>query len=165
MTTTCPIESRKDRLIQERVNDPYKTKRKPPEPSVCPFCNAVFKDGRWQWLESWPVDSHKEICQACQRVRDDYPAGLVTMSGDFVSTHKTEILNLARNHEQGERAQHPLHRILKVEERPDSVVVSTTDVHLPKRIGDALRRAFKGQLETHYDEGSCFVRVNWHRKE
>lgn len=111
------------------------------------------------------MDSHQEVCQACRRVRDDYPAGRVTMSGDFVRAHKMEILNLARHHEQDERAQHPLHRIIKVEERPDSVVVSTTDVHLPRRIGDALRRAFKGRSETHYDEGSCFVRVNWHRKE
>ena len=99
--TTFFTESRKDRLIHERIHDPYKATCKPAEPSVCPVCNAVFKDGRWQWLESWPVDSHQVICQACQRIRDNYPAGLVTMSGDFIKTHKQEVLNLARQHEQG----------------------------------------------------------------
>jgi hypothetical protein len=28
---------RKNRLIHERVDDPYKTNSKPPEPTVCPF--------------------------------------------------------------------------------------------------------------------------------
>jgi hypothetical protein len=128
--TTFFTESRKDRLIHERIHDPYKATCKPAEPSVCPVCNAVFKDGRWQWLESWPVDSHQVICQACQRIRDNYPAGLVTMSGDFIKTHKQEVLNLARQHEQGERAQHPLHRILNIEEHPYTLVVATTDIHL-----------------------------------
>jgi len=159
--STFVTEPRKDRLIHERVHDPYKTRHKPPEPSVCPVCHAVFKGGRWQWLESWPTDSHKEICQACRRIRDNYPAGLVTMNGDFVKTHRVEVLRLARNEEKAERDQHPLHRIIQVEERPGGVVVSTTDIHLPRRIGEALRRAYKGRLELHYEKESCLVRVNW----
>jgi hypothetical protein len=159
--TTYLTESRKDRLIHERVHDAYQTTRKPREPSVCRVCSAVFKGGRWQWLESWPADSHPEICHACRRIRDNYPAGLVTMSGDFAKSHKVEVLNLARNEEQAERDQHPLHRIIKVEERPEAVVVSTTDIHLPKRIGQALHRAYKGRLELQYEKASCFVRVNW----
>ncbi len=128
---------------------------------MCPVCNAVFKDGRWQWLESWPVNAHREICQACQRTRDDYPAGLVTISGELVQTHRAEILNLIRNHENGERRLHPQHRIIKIEEQSAAMVVSTTDMHLPKRIGEALRHAHKGRLHLHYDKESCFVRVNW----
>jgi len=34
---------RMDRLIHERVHDPYKIKSKPPEPTVCPVCNASSK--------------------------------------------------------------------------------------------------------------------------
>lgn len=160
MTTSCN-GSRKDRLIHERVHDPYKTAQKPAEPSVCPKCNAVFKGGRWQWLESWPTEAHKVICQACRRIRDNYPAGLITMSGEFVKANETEVLNLARNEEKAERELHPLHRIIKVEKRAAAVVVSTTDIHLPKRIGQALRRAYKGRLEVHYEKASCFVLANW----
>lgn len=107
------------------------------------------------------MDSPREICQACQRIRDHYPAGVVTVSGDFIKTHKQEVLNLVRHLEQGERARHPLHRIISIEERPDQVVVATTDIHLPKRIGQALQRAYKGTLGLHYDQAGCFVRVNW----
>jgi hypothetical protein len=161
MTTSYISKSRKDRLIQERVHDPYKARQKPPEPSVCPTCKAVLKDGRWQWLASWVEVSHKELCQACQRIRDNYPAGQVTVRGDFARKHKAELLNLIRNHEQGERALHPLHRIIRIEERPEVMVVSTTDIHLPKRIGEALRHIYKGRLDLHYDKECCFVRVDW----
>jgi len=163
--TMMIAESRKDRLIHERNHDPYKTTRKPSGSSVCPACNAVYKDGHWQWMESWPLDAPREICQACQRIRDNYPAGYVSMSGEFARTHREEVVNLARNHEQGERARHPLHRIIRVEEHPDTVVVTTTDIHLPKRIGQALQRAYKGSLDVHYDLEGCFVRVNWSSNE
>jgi NMD protein affecting ribosome stability and mRNA decay len=159
--STYLAESRKDRLIHEHVHDPYKTTRKPAEPTVCPICRAVFKGGRWQWLETWPTDAHQEMCQACQRTRDNYPAGLVTISGSSARTHREEILNLVRNQETSERAMHPLHRIIRVEEHPDAITVSTTDIHLPKRIGEAMHRAFKGQLDVRYDKETCFVRVNW----
>ena len=157
--------SRRDRLVREHIHDPYKTKSKYPEPTVCPVCNAVYRDGRWQWADSWPADSRQALCQACQRTKDNYPAGVVTLRGGFAMRHKAEILNLARNLEAEERAQHPLHRIMKSEELPNSIVLSTTDIHLPRRIGDALHNAYKGELELGYSLESCFLRVNWTREE
>src|SRR5258708_14721838 len=142
--TTHFAGARKDRAIQEHVHDPYFKRRKPPEPSVCPVCHAVFKNGRWQWLNSWRMNANEEICQACCRIRDNYPAGLITLSGEFVRTHKAQALNLVRNLEKLERALHPLHRIIKIEEHRGDVIVSTTDIHLPKRIGEALHHACKG---------------------
>lgn len=159
--TMILAESRKDRLIHERNHDPYRTNRKPSGSTVCPLCNAVFKDGHWQWLGAWPLNAPREICQACQRARDNYPAGSISMTGEFAETHKQEVLNLARNHEAGERARHPLHRIMRVEEHPGETIVMTTDIHLPKRIGQALQRAYKGSLDVHYDVEGCFVRVRW----
>jgi hypothetical protein len=151
--------------MHERVHDPYKTTHKLPEPSVCPVCNAVFKDGRWQWADSWPAEAHKETCQACHRTKDGYPAGVVTLTGAFIHGHKMEILNLARHREKEENAEHPLHRIMKIEEHPESIVIKTTDLHLPQRIGEALQHACKGDLNMHYDEEGYFVRVNWRREE
>jgi hypothetical protein len=40
-------------------------------------------------------------------------------------------------------------------------VISTTDIHLPRRIGEALKRAFHGELDMHFDEAGYFVRVDW----
>lgn len=156
--------SRRDRLIQERVHDPYKNRHKPPEPSVCKVCHAVFCGGRWQRAEAWPLDAHPTLCQACQRTRDDYPAGVITLTGSFVCAHKDEILGLVRHHEQEENAEHVLHRIMRLEEGPASVVIQTTDLHLPRRIGEALRRAFKGELHLQYEGEGCFLRVNWRRE-
>ncbi len=159
--TKCSTEFRQDRLLHERVHDPYKSSAKPKEPSVCPVCHAVFQAGRWQWLEYWPLDAHREICQACQRVRDNYPAGFLTLSGAFIKHHRQGMFNLVRHQEQAERTRHLLHRIISIEEYPEKLVVATTDVHLPKRIGRAVHRAYKGRLELHYDKQGCFLRANW----
>lgn len=164
MRTATPAAARMDRLIHERVHDPYRNRHKPPEPSVCPDCKAVFRNGRWQWSESWPLDSHQIRCQACQRIRDNYPAGLITLKGGFVKGHREEIIALARNLEKEENANHVLHRIMGIEEGPAALVMKTTDIHLPRRIGDALRRAFKGELELRYEEEGCFLRVDWSRE-
>jgi len=97
-------------------------------------------------------------------MKDRYAAGLVTLTGRFVAQHKAEILNQVRHIEQSEMADHPLHRIMKIKERPDSIEISTTDIHLPRRLGEALHRAHKGKLFLHYCDETCFVRVNWTRE-
>ena len=48
-----------------------------------------------------------------------------------------------------------------IESRPEGLVISTTDTHLPRRIGEALKHAYHGKLELHYDQGEQFVRVTW----
>ena len=30
-------------------DDPYRAAAKPPEPTECPECHAVFNEGRWTW--------------------------------------------------------------------------------------------------------------------
>ena len=163
-TVENPARTRRDRLLHEMIHDPYKTKSKLQDHTVCPVCNAVFLNGRWQWADSWPLNSPKELCQACHRTKDDYPAGLLTLTGAFVRANKTELLNLARHHEQEENAEHPLHRIMRIEEHPDSLVIKTTDIHLPQRIGEALRHAYHGELDLHYDEEGYFARATWRRE-
>lgn len=79
--------------------------------------------------------------------------------------HKAEILNLARHQEQQEKREHPLHRIMQIEEKPDSIVIKTTDIHLPHSIGEALRHAYKGSLELRYTEEIYFIEVKWSRDQ
>lgn len=157
-----PTPPRGDRLLRERVHDPYKTRRKLPEPTVCPQCGAHFHGGRWTWDEA-PAGAHEEVCQACHRTNDRYPAGVLTLAGGFLAKHRDEILNLARNTEETEKAEHPLHRIMAVEETPEATEITTTDIHLPRRIGEALHRAFEGTLDFHYEEEAYLIRVNWTR--
>lgn len=143
--------------------DPYKRIEKSHEPSVCPQCGAVYHEGRWHW-STRPADAKEELCQACHRINDHYPAGIVTLRGPFVEQHRAEMIRLARHQEEAEKNEHPLNRIIDIEEAPEQIVINTTDIHLPRRIGEAQKRAYRGKLEFNYDEDGYFVRVNWQRE-
>lgn len=153
------------RSQKDHILDPYKSTTKMHEPTVCPQCGAVYQHGRWQWMQR-PEGAETTLCQACHRINDHYPAGIVTLSGPLVAAEKDEIIRLARHQEQAEKPEHPLNRIMSVEEEAsDRLAISTTDIHLPRRIGEAMKRAYKGDLSEHFDEGGYFVRVIWNRPE
>jgi len=151
---------RHDGLFQEQVHDAYKAKGKLQEPTVCPQCGAVFHGGRWQWLPA-PANAHKETCPACHRIHDQYPAGFLTMQGEFFQSHRDEIMHLVHNHEKREKAEHPLKRIMEVADKGDATMVTTTDIHLARGIGEALHHAYQGKLEYHYNPEQNLLRVNW----
>lgn len=154
---------RRNRLIKEHVHDPYKLRQKLPEPTRCPRCGAVYEHGRWAWSDAPADGANEELCQACHRINDEYPAGEVVLSGGFAASHRGEILRLARNIEQTENAEHPLHRIMDIQDRDESIVITTTDIHLPRAIGHAIENAWEGELTTHYDDEGYFARLQWRR--
>ena len=156
--------TRRDKLIQEAEGDPYRARAKPAEPTFCPDCRAVFRSGRWRWGDP-PADAGPSVCPACQRVRDDYPAGIVTLRGDFVAPHREEIVGLARNVEAREKPEHPLKRIMDVRDEDDALVIRTTDLRLARSIGDALHSAYEGELDYQYTEGGNVLRVEWNRSD
>jgi hypothetical protein len=147
----------------DHIIDPYKRAQKLHEPTVCPQCGAVYQQARWHWAPR-PVDAREELCQACHRINDKYPAGVVTLTGAIVQQHKADIIGLVHHQEQAEKKEHALNRIISIEESANNVVINTTDIHLPMRIGKAIKRAFRGELSDHFDEHGYFVRVNWHRE-
>lgn len=155
--------TRSEHLLQERVHDAYKSKGKLPEPTVCPQCGAVFHEGRWQWRQA-PADAHRETCPACHRIHDDYPAGFLTLRGAFFRDHRDEIMHLVHNTEQRERTEHPLKRVMTVEEiKNGGVLVCTTDLHLARGIGEAVHHAYQGELKFHYNNEENLLRVSWVR--
>jgi NMD protein affecting ribosome stability and mRNA decay len=153
---------RRDQLRPEREHDSYKLQHKPPEPAACPDCGAVFHSGRWQWC-SRPPGSHELTCPACHRVRDHFPAGFVHVGGVFVKQHRDELTGLLRHHEAKAKADHPLARIIAVEDDAEGLLVTTTDIHLARDLGDALHHAYQGELEFHYNEAEKLLRVHWTR--
>jgi hypothetical protein len=148
---------------QDHILDPYQRQQKLHEGTRCPQCSAFYQDGRWQW-SAMAGASHEELCPACRRIHDEFPAGIVRLRGAFARAHREELIRLARHQEEAEKAEHPLNRIMSVEDDPESTVINTTDIHLPRRIGEALERAFHGALDFHYDENGYFVRVTWRRE-
>ncbi len=153
---------RRDRLIQEQVHDTYKSRRKLREPTICPRCGAVYHGGRWQWA-SRPAAATEQTCPACHRIQDKYPAGSVALSGPFLQAHREEILNVARNAEARAKTTHPLKRIIDIEAEGEGVLITTTDPHLARAIGEALHHAYAGELDFHYADESNILRVQWKR--
>ena len=151
---------RHDRLLQEQEHDAYKSRGKLPEPSVCPQCGAIFHQGRWQWGKT-PDGAHSAMCPACHRIHDHFPAGFVTLKGNFIWEHRDEVMNLVHNQEKRERLEHPLKRIMDIQEKADEILITTTDIHLARSIGDALHHAYKGSLAYHYNQAQNLLRVEW----
>jgi hypothetical protein len=156
-------EGRQDRLIRELVHDPYHSKKKLAEPTVCSECGAVYHAGRWQWSEA-PAGAHRELCPACHRIQDHCPAGFLTLSGEFLAGHKDEILHLIRHVEQNQKAEHPLQRLMSVDEQADGSLLATfTDPQLARAAGEAVHRAYQGDLDFTYQENEFLLRVAWSR--
>ena len=151
------------RAQQDHILDPYQRQKKLHEGTVCPQCGAVYRDGRWRWVAG-AEGAVEELCAACHRINDEYPAGIVTLRGDFAREHKEEMIHLARHQEEAEKKEHPLNRIISIEEDAQGVVINTTDIHLPRRIGEAVKRAFHGEIEENFEKDGYFVRVNWTRE-
>ena len=152
----------RDRIFNDQRHDPYQARGKYKEPTVCADCGTLFEKGRWRWASS-PPEAHQGLCPACQRTRDDYPAGSVTLEGEFLKAHRDELLHLVRNEADAERSEHPIHRIMRIDEEGEALVVTTTDVHSPRRIAHALESAYRGDLEIRYGEDEYTVRVHWQR--
>jgi hypothetical protein len=121
----------------------------------------VYHRGHWQWSEI-PEGAAKVSCPACTRAAERQPAGYLILSGPYVEAHRDELMRVVRNEEAAEKGEHPLHRIMGIEDAPQEVVVTTTDVHLPRRIGEALRKAHHGKLELSYGDGEYVLRARWH---
>lgn len=149
-----------DRVWDDPRHDPYEPKGKYAEPTVCPGCHAVYRHGRWTWAPA-PEGARAVECPACHRIRDRQPAGYVTLAGALVEGDRDALVRLVRKVEKHENTEHPLHRIIDVEQEAGEVRLTTTDVHLPQRIGEAVKRAHRGQLEVKYGHDDYVVRVHW----
>jgi NMD protein affecting ribosome stability and mRNA decay len=154
------LGARRDRTVQEYQHDTYKLRGKLKEPTVCSGCGAVFHKGRWTWGRA-PANAAELVCPACLRIRHKYPKGVVTITGRVNDERHEQVLGLVKNTEELEKKEHPLSRIMLIEANPEGLVISTTDTHLPRRIGEALKHAYHGNLKLQYDKAEDFVRVTW----
>lgn len=140
-------------MFVDRLSDPYAQRGKLAEPAVCSECGAVYHQGRWQWLLA-PPGAQAVQCVACRRILEKMPPGYVAIGGDFARTHRLE----AR-----EKAEHPMQRIIAIEEQDDGLMITTTDIHLVRGIGEALEHAYKGTLDYHFLPDEYLLRVRWER--
>lgn len=73
------------------------------------------------------------------------------------------LLRIVDNVAAHERAEHALNRIMSIDVLDGRIEICTTDVHLPRRIGRALKRAHDGELSIAFARDACGIRVGWHR--
>ncbi len=152
-------------ILAEDTGSPYYELRKYPEPTVCSECGLVYHKGRWTNGLAVPAGAKRELCPACKRVQDRNPGGVVYLNGSYLQTHRDEILNTAKNQEKLARESRPLQRIMWIKHGSDGLEIATTNVHLARRIGEAIHHAHKGNLDIKYSEGDRFARIYWHRDD
>lgn len=161
---SAPAPQREEDVRSANDEDvPYNARSKPLEPTACPKCRATFIHGRWTW-ETAPKDAYSQVCPACRRIHDRFPAGYVTIKGAFFVEHRDEIVRLIQGHEKRENEAHPLQRIMGMDEKKDGLEVTTTDSALARSLAEAIHETFKGDLKLRYSRDENLVRAIWTRK-
>lgn len=148
---------RRERFPDSR-HDPYRDKKKLQDASVCPNCGAVVDRGRWAW-GSVEVVTAEVLCPACRRIADRCEAGRLEIRGALVESRRTELDRLIRNVGADAQASRPLERIMSVDYDGAICIVLTTDIHLPRRLADAIQSAFGGEVSVAYGENAYQVRA------
>lgn len=152
--------------------DPYlaiRSLRALKEGAVCERCGATYYHKRWAMdyplLKAKGREVRKVICPACRKIRDRFPGGIIILQGDFLKTHKDQILRLIRNEETRAMGINPLARVISVKDKKNYVEIHTTSERFAQRIGRDLQRAYKGRVAYHWSKDNKSVRVEWHRSE
>jgi hypothetical protein len=153
---------RKDRLIKDNRKDTYIDQIALKDPAACSKCNAVYTNSRWTWKTTEQITG-KTTCPACRRISDNYPAGYIEIKGNFFLLHSTDITNLVNNVERLEKTERPLERIISIIESKGKTIITTTGIHIARRIGEALKRSYQGNYLFQYADGEKSIRVFWER--
>jgi len=147
--------------------DPYLSKSAPENNSTCSGCGALYQDKRWTHKDDAAVAKgtagRAVLCPACQKMKDGFAQGFVTLQGGFVAGHKEELLNLVKNKETLASHINPLERIMEIKESADAIEIKTTSEKLAQRIGRVVAKAFSGEVEYKWSDDIKLARVIWTR--
>jgi NMD protein affecting ribosome stability and mRNA decay len=151
--------------------DPYEMFKAPKGPAMCRKCLAIYADKRWHCDEVQAAKlaasprTQKLVCPACQKIKDDYPEGTVTLKWSQMQDHEAEIRGLIANVEKRAVSVNPLDRVMKIVKRRKDLEVQTTNDRLAQRLGRALVRSYKGKAEYKWAHRDMMVRVTWQGPE
>jgi len=90
---------------EEEVHDPYKPRKKPDEPCLCPQCGAVNLAGRWQWAKETHGHLQTELCPACHNNEQRHQPSRLVLNGWLAGMFP---------HSHPGRSRHPRSKCLKV---------------------------------------------------
>ncbi len=164
---------------KEAVGDPYASTHPQTGFAICPECRSVYHRKRWSLPQAdegsgIPTSSRGEkksgkpimtpewfLCPACQKIRDGYAEGFVSIEWDNWLAHKADIMGLIHNEEQRASHVNPLERIMAIHTRSGGVDIETTTERMAQRIGRELVRAFKGNVQYKWSHKDKLARVQW----
>jgi NMD protein affecting ribosome stability and mRNA decay len=151
-----------------RQEDPYQP-AEGQEAAVCTQCHALYRSKRWSfdaplYERLAGTDKVREvICPTCRRIKDHFPEGILTLSGEFFTQHQEEIVRVLEK-EAGRVAKRSVaDRIIQIIPEGDKLVVETTSEKMAQHLGRAVYKAYKGDLNFRWGEVERFVRVYWSR--
>lgn len=159
-TVPGPRKDRRARMVKPHEHDPYARRAKSGDARVCDSCGLVNHAGRWYRGAPPLTNVTGGLCPACERTRDRYPAGTIRLHHSLVDAYRDEFVNLVRNAEQAVCDEHPLERLMEVKDEGDQVVVTTTGVHLARRIAGRLKRRFGEAVRVRYPEEENLIQVD-----
>lgn len=151
-------------------SDPYLPEEGLKETALCRSCQALYRNKRWQLdpaafaAASKDPDTQWVECPGCRKVAEHYAEGFVTLRGEYLWEHETEIRNILQNEGERARNKNPLQRIVRMEREADALIIETTEEKLAEHFGRALHKAHHGDLQVNWSEDHAICRVTWERE-
>ena len=163
------MQTMNKRKSMDTAGDPYLLKMVNSAMAVCKRCHAIYHNKRWYLDEELyqkkaaMKDTEKILCPACLKIKDNFPGGVVTLTGDFLHEHEEEIMNLIKNEEERAKGFNPLERIMDITKIKKGMEITTTNEKLAQRIARSLERAYQGSVEYKWSSGTKLLRAEWER--
>lgn len=135
----------------------------------CRKCGAVQDHGKWYAPGTFTAKIDEGqitegICPGDERIDKQEISGVVRLEGSFIDVHLQDMLNLINNVAKDKVERNIAARISKLESQAGRIDIETTDAHLAEAIGRDIEKAFDGDLQIKWKEGTSQVRIEWKRE-
>lgn len=151
----------------ERPTKSNKEQRTEAGVAVCETCSAINMKKHWflnnenyQKLIKDPLTRFVQ-CPGCRRLSDKHIEGEVLLENPQLSQSKEMMYGALYNTAARAFHENPLSRIYSIEEKGNQIRILTTTCTLARRIGQVMKRAFKGSLDIRYSPDEKFASVHW----
>lgn len=128
--------------------DPYADVHKSPGVVVCTACHAIHERGTWKWGEA-PTSATSALCPACRRISDRCPAHVLRLEG-VPMDQRSELVAMVHRVSDEESREHPLERLMSLDDTADRIEIRTTGVQLPRRLRASIARAFRQRFASKF---------------
>ena len=150
------------------VDNPYREATHHADHTLCAQCGAVVLNQRWvideeqRRLAAASGAARQVTCPACLKTREAVPQGIVTLRGGYWRKHRSDLTPLIL-HQEETIQDNPLEHISGLREEGDNLVIETTSEKHAQKLGRAIHKAHKGEIDYQWGDGHHLVRVYWER--